>query len=455
MPYGGVVAELTRDHARVIKALPTISGRASQQTTDSDRSCRSRDTLNALVAQLEGLARLEGPKSIVFVSSGMLLPRRDAPLSSAPGPCEIRPVQYEQVGRAASLSRAHVYVVRPDDLVIDSARNAFVDPSASRFQSTDEEVAGLESLAGVTNGVLLRLTPTDRSAFARIARESAGYYLVGFEPRPGERNGAYHRVDVDIAKGEARIKALPYLMVAKDEGRKPAGTPTAILRDPKLHPDLALRVVGFSSPNPGDSKLTVVGLVEPFDPSVTLSSAVFGLIDTRGRLVAQWTPSARELASQPVASAGLVSPGRYRLRVAAIDSTGRRGSADYDLSAELVSAGGLTFSTMVLGVSYERSFMPRLQFSREPTANGYFEIFGEPPAGMLSLAMELAATPDGPPLARVPGAIAPLQGTDRRRATGIVPIAQVPAGDYVLRAVLSLDGKPLATLSRVLRKVAP
>jgi hypothetical protein len=177
------------------------------------------------------------------------------------------------------------------------------------------------------------------------------------------------------------------------------------------------------------------------------------LIDARGRLVAQWTPSPRELAAKPLTSAGLVSPGRYRLRVAAIDSTGRRGSADYDLSAELVSAGGLTFSTMVLGVSYERSFVPRLQFSREPTANGYFEIFGEPPSGTLSLTMELAESLDGPALARVPGAIALLQGTDRRRATGVVPIAQVAPGDYVLRAVVSLDGKPLTTLTRVLRKI--
>ena len=76
MPYGGVLVEPTRDHERVRKVLPTISGQASQQMTDSAKSCRTRDTLNALADHLRGLSHIEGPKTIVFVSSGMLLPRR-------------------------------------------------------------------------------------------------------------------------------------------------------------------------------------------------------------------------------------------------------------------------------------------------------------------------------------------------------------------------------------------
>jgi hypothetical protein len=78
----------------------------------------------------------------------MLVPRRDAPTSGPPGPCEIRSAHYDEVGTAASLARANVYVVKPDDFVIDSARNAFVDPTASRFRSSNEELAGIESLAG-------------------------------------------------------------------------------------------------------------------------------------------------------------------------------------------------------------------------------------------------------------------------------------------------------------------
>jgi hypothetical protein len=227
-----------------------------------------------------------------------------------------------------------------------------------------------------------------------------------------------------------------------------------MLRDGRTHTDLPLRVVGLVSPNPGDAKLTVLGLVEPFDRSAVLESAAFGLIDRRGRLVAQWTATARELAVRPAMSAGLASPGRYRLRVAAIDASGRRGSAEYELTAEPVTASGLVLSAMILGVSYERQFVPKLQFVAEPTANGYFELFGKPPAGTLSVAMELSASEDGPAIVRVPGTIAETRDPERQRATGVVPIGRLAAGDYVLRAVLSLDGRAIATLTRILRKAA-
>jgi hypothetical protein len=151
-------------------------------------------------------------------------------------------------------------------------------------------------------------------------------------------------------------------------------------------------------------------------------------------------------------SAGLASPGRYRLRAAAIDSTGRRGTADYEFAAEPVSAGELSLSAMVLGVSFQKNFIPRLQFVKEPTAAGQFEIFGAAPDGKLSVAMELATSEDGPALVRVPGAIVATADAQRQRATGVVPVGNLAPGDYILRGVLSLNGAPIGRVTRVLRK---
>lgn len=456
-PYGGVLVEPTREHDRVLKILPTISGQASQQATDSEKSCRTRNTLNALADHLRGLAHLEGPKTVVFVSSGMLLPRRDAPMTGAPGPCELRSEHFEEVGSAAILSRSHLYVIKPDDFVIDSAKNAFADPTASRFRSSNDELAGIESLAGVTNGVLLRLTPSDRSAFARVARESAGYYLVGFEARPTERNGSYRRVEFDVGRPGVKIHAHPTLMIPRTDGKRQSLTPQAMLRDGRTYRDLPLRVVAVTAPNPGDAKLRIIAMLEAMDlgsANAALETAAFGLIDPRGRLVAQWTANARELALVPALSAGLASPGQYRLRAAAIDSTGRRGTADYEFAAEPVSAGNLSLSGMVLGVSFQKNFLPKLQFVKEPTAAGQLEILGAPPAGVLSVAMELAHTEDGPALVRVPGAIVATSDTQRQRATGVVPVGNLAPGDYVMRAVLSLDGAPIGRVTRVLRKAS-
>jgi 5-enolpyruvylshikimate-3-phosphate synthase len=43
---------------------------------------------------------------------------------------------------------------------------------------------------------------------------------------------------------------------------------------------------------------------------------------------------------------------------------------------------------------------------------------------------------------------------DRRRATGVVPVGALKPGDYVVRAVVSLDGRPIGQLTRILRKAA-
>ncbi len=152
MPHGRVEVELTNDHEQVRDALRRIKGQApqaqgtsTQAAIDSEKACNSRLTLSTLTGLLESLSVVEGPKSIVFVSSGVMPPRRDALMTQAPGKCEIRSVYFEEVADAASLARAHFYVVQPDDLNADSASHAFEDPTASRFSSSDEELAGLRA----------------------------------------------------------------------------------------------------------------------------------------------------------------------------------------------------------------------------------------------------------------------------------------------------------------------
>jgi VWFA-related protein len=453
-PRGGLQIDLTRDHARVQQLLATISGQGSTRDTESAKACRTRETLTALRGLLDGLVGFDLPKTVVFISAGILTARRDAPLFGPPGPCEIRGVHYDDVGKASVEARANFFVIKSDDLVIDSAANAFSDPAASRFRSSDEELAGLESLAGVTSGQLLRMNPSDHSAFARVLRETTGYYLMAFDPGPSERNGLSHRVEVEIARPSISVRVRPRLIIPKAFTRStgPSMTPQAMLRDGRMYRDLPLRAAAFASVNPGDTKLKIVALAEPLDRTVLITSAAFALIGNGGRLVAQWTANERELARTPVVSAGLAPPGSYRLRVAAVDSLGRRGATDYEFEASLSDAGALKLSTLVLGVS-RGGFMPRLQFTQEPTAMGYFEVYGSlPNPEAVNVALELASSPDGPAIVRVPATLASTNNPELRRASGVVPLGSMPIGDYVVRGIISLDGKPIGQVTRTLRK---
>lgn len=454
MPRGGVNLDFTTNHAKVVEALNRIAGQGSATSTPSDRACRSRLTLEALAEMFNSLASSPGPKVVVFVSSGLLRPTRDAPMLGPPGQCEIKSEHFDNVGRAADGARIQFYAIRPDDLIVDPAQTSAVNVAASRFQSTDEEVAGLESLTGVADGVYLKLPRGDDSAFGRIARETSGHYLLAFEPQGSERNGQSHRIELRTTRVGVTLDARARLTIPKAQ-QKSSTTPQAMLRDGKTYRDLPIRTAAFSSTNPGDSKLKVIALLEAVEPGVTLSAAAFGLIDGRGKLVAQWTADDAALKRQPLMAAGLASAGEYRLRAAAVDASGRRGVAEYDVRVELVDAAPVKLSAMALGTSRGGSFQPRLLFGTEPTAMGYFEIYGRPPAGTLTVALEIAESMDGKAITRVPGTIVPSADGNSATANGVVPIGALTRGDYVVRGIVSLDGRPVGRVARPLKKGAP
>ena len=453
MPNGGLEIDFTSDHEKVAAALRRFIGRAPRETNEQDRSCRSRLLLNSMRDLIEGMASLQGPKTIVLLSSGILNPRRDAPADRPPGPCEIRLVYFQEVAQAATLARAHLFVVQPDDLFVESARSSFVDAGASRFASSDADRAGLESLAGVTGGEFHRIVGPDDNALMRSVKEMSGYYVVTFEPDRGERNGYSHRVEVNVARERVRVRTRSEVLIPKASPTNASMAPGDMLRDGAVYMGLPLRALALASAGE-QGTVKVLAMLEPLEPGVTLTSAVFGLIDSRDRLVAQWTANERELGGSPILTAGAVSPGPYKLRVAAIDSTGRRGTAEYDFVARLAEANPVSISALVLGISRDNRFAPKLVFGTDQAVVAYLEVYGTPPApDSVTVRLEIAASPDERSLAtgspRVTTAAA-----DRRMVTGAIPIAPLSPGDYVVRAIVSVDGRPVGRVTRTLRKIA-
>ena len=447
-----VTVEPTTDHAQVREALLQMTGLSPQERTPSEAACRARLVLNTLAGMLQAMAAAEGPKTVAFISTGLAPPTRDAPMTGAPGQCEIRSVYFDEVGAAASAARAHFYIIQPNDEAVDSAQTASLDRSASRFRSSEDSLNGLQHLAGVTGGQLYRLSALDaNSVFTRVSRESSAYYSIAFEPEPGDRNGQPHRIEVKVARERVTVRAQPQFTIAKQD--KAEITPQKMLREARAYREVPLRATAYASLNPGDSRLKIVAAAEPIDGSVAFGAAAAGLYDPKGKLVAQWTADKAELTPRPLIAALAAAPGAYRLRVAAIDSNGRRGTVDYHFRAELASAGPLKLSAIALGVA-KPGFQPQLQFGGEQAAVSYFEIYGTPPrASELTVRMEISPTSDGPALVT---SAARLQTTDddtRRLAIAPLAIASLGAGDYIVRAIVNIDGRPVGTVYRTLRKV--
>jgi VWFA-related protein len=441
-PKGGVEIEFTNDHERVVNALRRFVGSALRQESEQDRSCRTRWMLNAVRDVLDSVTPLQGPKLVVVASSGLLTPRRDNPANRAPGPCEIALDDYQQVSVAAARAGAHIFVVQPDDVLFESTGSG-----AGRFATAEQDRAGLESLAGAVSGELLRVNSPDDESLRTVARATSGYYVATFEPDAAERTGLPRRLQVAVQREGVRVRARPDVVVPREEKGAAPKSAEEMLRDRVLYRALPLRVATSTSLGAGD-KVNVVTVLESPERGAKLVSAVFGLFDARGRAVGKWTANASQLAGQPIVTAGEVAPGAYRLRVAAVDATGRQGSVEHDILARLTESPPLRLSGLVLGTAYDGRFVPKLVFGADQSAAAIVEVYGA--AEGLSARFDLIAPAEERVIETTPAAV---NGTgERRTVSGTLRVNALPPGDYVVRAIVSVAGRPVGEVTRVLRK---
>src|SRR6185369_8722552 len=183
--------------------------------------------------------------------------------------------------------------------------------------------AGFESLAGVTGGQLVRVQGNPQPGVSRLLRETAAYYIATFTPEPGDRSGQPLRVELKSTRDKIKLRPQPAVQLAKEAAAKGAPTPKDMLRVAGEYRDLPLRATSYASRlAPGSEDMKVIALFESTDAGA-LSSASVGLFDEKGTLKKQWTATKDDLA-KPIVRADLqASPGTYRVRVAAVDATGR------------------------------------------------------------------------------------------------------------------------------------
>jgi VWFA-related protein len=490
MPNGRVDVDLTVHHARVRKALEGVTGKAprpgglwtiglaeaiailteqpasDKPVTDlvisrecryagTDSTCQSavvqeairiaremrlatRTSLMALTEFLEGVVAVDGPKTVVYISGGLISSDEST-------------VDLQDLSRAAAAARAQLYILQPHQAMLDTTTRG-VPPSLAQ----DDELrhGGLEDLAGTTGGVLFRLAAMADQAFTRVADEISGYYLLGFEPRPAERDGRPHKIELTTSRNGVVIRARPTFVIGAAEAADTPVVTRAMLRDFAAHQDLPLRTAAFAFRHTDAANVRIAVALEPTEPSATLTAAGFALIDPQGRVAAEWAEEGANVVARPVLSAVVLPPGEYRLRAVAVDTAGRRGSVDYEFSARLTDAAPLRLGPLMVGDSGNGRFSLQLQPAIDaPTLTAYTEVYGDMPLKTpMAVTFEIAATPDGPALVSGRGTVLATADIDRRVATAVLPLDKLAPGDFIVRAVVHFDGKVVGTTSRTLRR---
>jgi hypothetical protein len=440
-PQGQLNMRPGTDPTKVRLAVDTLTGRASPNETEADAQCRTTRVLAAVGTML---AMTGGTPTTIGIFSGGISPPNVKVVSvgsrnASTGTndvCPVTPEDFQNIGVLAATARADLYLFHLTEAMVN--------------RSTTQD-AGFESLGGVTGGEFVRLTASPQASISRLLRETAAYYTATFDMDPGERNAATMRVELKPTREKVKLRTRPSVAVPKMDAK--AAQPKDMLRVAGARTDLPMRVTAYTSRTTGNDDVTIAALFEGVEANAALSAASIGLFDEKGTLKKQWTAQSGELSKRPVMAALTAPPGTYRLRVAAVDGAGRAGTADYELNAEIPRADPLKLSALVLGTQQQGGgFAPRLEFKGEPVAIGMVEIYGVPKGGTVTVDLDVASTADGAAIASAQTTVSPGRSDDMRIAYGGFSIATLEPGDYQMRAVVSLDGKPVGKVVRTLRK---
>jgi len=446
MSHGKLDVGLTSAYDSVRSAMAKFDGRARRAESTNDTCVRTVQTVGILTEFLDRLDP-QSPTAVVFVSAGLSLPSaatvqlRNSGASSGVS-CDLRRDVYDLVGVSVARSLADLYVVLlPADKGIGTS------------SSVDAE-AGIQNLAGASGHGLIRLGQNVKTELARVTRAASAYYVATVETDGSDKAGTSAHVDLKVSRDGVKVAARAEVAIPKGAGGKGAQVAKDLLRVATAAADVTLRAVSQTARGASGDLVQVV-IFEPADSGQAFSTAAVGLYDDKGKLASSWVAQPADLAARTIMAAIPTKAGAYRMRVAVTDANGRAGTVDHDVRVELAKGEGeLLASTLTLGAPTNGAFAPRLQFRGESVALAYFEIYGVPSSAAVTAVIELAATADGPASTSAPARVGNPGNDGRRIVVGQVPVAALRPGEYAVRAIISVDGKPAGRVTRTLRKLA-
>ena len=412
------------------------------RTLAQDANLDAQRTLQQLRDLFAGLTRIDAPKTLILISEGFVL--------SEPG-------LIFELGSMAAQARTSVYALKLDTPLFDIT-DAKVPIDA--FGDRNARSEGLDMLAGAARGTLFTVTGTGQELFARIESELSGYYLLGVESDPRDRDAKPHTVRIDVPRRGAIVRSRRQVLNAKSDRaapRTPRAAVATALSSPLLASSLPMRVASFALQGPERDKIQLLIHADVGTDYASSKAVAVGYVitDKDGREVytksevARLVPAVAGIPSSLRYTAGAsLPPGDYSLKLAIAEGE-RVGTVEHTLHAALPDAGAMKVSELMVGGPAESGELLTPTVGHQVTfgtVHGYMEAYG-PQLDRLTMEYEIAANASAPALINVDVPPRPA-GDTRVIFTRVVPVTQLPPGPYVLRAILSSAGQSVKTVTR-------
>ena len=389
-------------------------------------------TINGLRELLTVLKTVDAPKTLLLISDGFALDR------------SIGHRRVVELGDLAAAARTTIYSLKLEEEPINITERGSRAPFETQ-QDQFERRQGLELLAQASRGGLFTLSGTGTGAFDRIESEMSGYYLLGVESTLSDRDGP-RALQVGVARPGVTVRARRAMTIEpRATPQPPHDRANAALANPLMLAGVPLRGTAIALRGPDRSKLQVLvhADIEAARAESRVISVAHVILDEQQRAVEgqisdlRIGPEAGAGAALPYTRAATVAPGNYTVRIAVVDGE-RIGSVEVPLRAELMRAGALEVTELVVGGPdpqrnpSQPTLGPEVRFG---LVQGYLEAYGPDAAG-LTATFEVVTESMAPAVAS--GSVSARRGGEERFIFSmVVPVGELPPGVYWLRATLS------------------
>ena len=403
-------------------------------------------SVSGYAALLKNLRDVEGPKSMIILSQGLMLEGS----------------QGESTALATLAAEARVSInVLMFEQMVGNASQARISETLS--QDRDLREAGLETLAGRSRGSLFRVVTNPEFTFERLRHEISAHYMLGVEPAERDRDGKAHQIRVEVGRQNVQVRARRQVQYAKL-------TPNSwsrdvvmgrVLRSPAANTELPMRLstYTFRDTAPNKVKLILAAEIDPESMQKELDLAIgFAIFDETGKAVLSGQErkiysANTDLPIRYELAVG-VDPGKYRLRLAAVDLAGKSGSVErevpaFGMSNHEFAIGDLILSSVREGKGNDLRAPVVLQVADGQLAT-YTELYTNKPGTLddTKVTFEIADTADGPALQSASAEIRERGDQTMRQALSVVPVGALPPGRYIARAMFSKGDKNIGKLTR-------
>jgi VWFA-related protein len=406
----------------------------------------TNESVSGFASLLKNLREVEGPKSLIILSQGLMLEGAQGEATS--------------LANLAAEARVNVNVLM-FDTPIGTASQSRISETIS--QDRDLREAGLETLASRSRGSLFRVVANPQYVFERLRSEISAHYMLGVEPAERDRDGKPHQIRVEVRRKGVQVRArrqVQYMVRTPNTWSRDV-LMARILRSPGANTELPMRLSSYVYRDGASDKvkLIIAAEIDPASMEKELDLSVgFAMFSQTGAAVASGQERKIYSANSDLPIrydlAIAVDPGTYRLRLAAIDTAGTSGSVEreihaFGMSNQAVAFGDLILSAVREGKAGDVRPAVILQISDGHLAT-YTELYTNKPGTLddTTVRFEVADTEDGPTLQTGVAEIRERTDKTMRQAMAVVPLGALPPGRYIARAIVSSSDKIVGKLTR-------